>query len=145
MGFELCYLADMPAVLRALAGAEKSIENWWQQLEPTKKHPEGSGKVINALGDGGQLRSRSHAVSGGPAAGHVRHLRDTSRARTARRAALSPREAAKRARAAPAMKGASFGAATSRLRRCARKRVSMDFPFGPPVLACSSINSGPLG
>src|SRR6202035_4856702 len=34
-----------------------------------------------------------------------------SRARTARRAALSPREAAKRARAAPAMKGASFGAA----------------------------------
>ena len=47
-----------------------------------------------------------------------------SRARTARRAALSPREAAKRARAAPAMKGASFGAATSRPRRCARKRVS---------------------
>jgi len=42
MGFELCYLADMPAVLRALAGAEKSIENWWQQLEAAKKHPEGS-------------------------------------------------------------------------------------------------------
>ena len=43
---------------------------------------------------------------------------------TARPAALSPPEAAKRARAAPAMKGASFGAATSRLRRCARKRAS---------------------
>ena len=49
MGFELCYLPEMPAVLRALAGAENSIERWWQQLEATKKHPEGSGKVINAL------------------------------------------------------------------------------------------------
>jgi hypothetical protein len=52
MGFELCYLPDMPdmpAVLRALAGAENSIEKWWQQLEAAKKHPEGSGKVINAL------------------------------------------------------------------------------------------------
>jgi hypothetical protein len=46
------------------------------------------------------------------------------RAKTARSAALSPPGAAKRARAAPAMKGASFGAATSRLRRCARKRAS---------------------
>jgi S-formylglutathione hydrolase FrmB len=33
MGFELCYLPDMPAVLRAIAGAENSIERWWQQLE----------------------------------------------------------------------------------------------------------------
>jgi S-formylglutathione hydrolase FrmB len=49
MGFELCYLPDMPAVLRALAGAENSIERWWQQVETAKKHPEGSGKVINAL------------------------------------------------------------------------------------------------
>ena len=49
MGFELCYLPDMPAVLRALAGTENSIERWWQQLEAAKKHPEGSGKVINAL------------------------------------------------------------------------------------------------
>ena len=49
MGFEVCYLPDMPAVLRALAGAENSIERWWQQLEAAKKHPEGSGKVINAL------------------------------------------------------------------------------------------------
>ena len=37
MGFELCYLPDMPAVLRALAGAENSIERWWQQLEAAKK------------------------------------------------------------------------------------------------------------
>jgi S-formylglutathione hydrolase FrmB len=49
MGFELCYLPDMPAVLRALAAAENSIERWWQQLEAAKKHPEESGKVINAL------------------------------------------------------------------------------------------------
>jgi len=40
MGFELCYLPDMPAVLRALAGA---VEKWWQQLEAAKKHPEGFG------------------------------------------------------------------------------------------------------
>ena len=49
MGFELCYLPDMPAVLRALAGAENSIEHWWCQLEEAQKHPEGSGKVVNAL------------------------------------------------------------------------------------------------
>src|SRR5215469_1266132 len=49
MGFELCYLPDMPAVLRALAGTENSIERWWQQLEAAKKSPDGSGKVINVL------------------------------------------------------------------------------------------------
>jgi hypothetical protein len=49
MGFELCYLPDMPAVLRALAGQENSIERWWQELEAAKKHSEGSGKVMNAL------------------------------------------------------------------------------------------------
>ena len=49
MGFELCYLPDMPAVLRALAGTDNSIERWWQQLEAAQKHPDGSGKVINAL------------------------------------------------------------------------------------------------
>src|SRR5246500_2168974 len=49
MGFGLCYLPDMPAVLRALAGAENSIERWGPELEAAKKHPEGSDKVINAL------------------------------------------------------------------------------------------------
>jgi S-formylglutathione hydrolase FrmB len=49
MGFEVCYLPDMPAVLRALAGVENSIERWWQQLEAAQKHPEGSFKVVNAL------------------------------------------------------------------------------------------------
>jgi S-formylglutathione hydrolase FrmB len=49
MGFEICYLPDMPAVLRALAGAENSIERWWQQLEAAQKNPEGAGKVVNAL------------------------------------------------------------------------------------------------
>jgi hypothetical protein len=49
MGFELCYLPDMPAVLRALAHAGNSIERWWQQLEQAQKHPEGTGKVVNML------------------------------------------------------------------------------------------------
>jgi S-formylglutathione hydrolase FrmB len=49
MGFELCYLPDMPSVLRALAEAGNSIERWWLRLEQALKHPEGSGKVINAL------------------------------------------------------------------------------------------------
>jgi hypothetical protein len=49
LGFELCYLPDMPAVLRTLGGAENSVERWWQQLEATQKHPEGSFKVVNAL------------------------------------------------------------------------------------------------
>src|SRR5690348_9917983 len=46
------------------------------------------------------------------------------RAKTARRAALSLPEAAKRARAAPAMRGASSGPATTHPRRCARKQGS---------------------
>jgi S-formylglutathione hydrolase FrmB len=49
MGFELCYLSDMPAVLRALAGAGNAIEQWWQQFELAEKHPEGSFKVFNIL------------------------------------------------------------------------------------------------
>jgi S-formylglutathione hydrolase FrmB len=49
MGFELCYLPDMPPALRALAGTQSSVERWWQQLEAAKKHPEGSFKVINVL------------------------------------------------------------------------------------------------
>ena len=49
MEFELCYLPDMPAVLRALADAGNSIERWGQQLEQAQKHQEGSGKVVNAL------------------------------------------------------------------------------------------------
>src|ERR1700746_2503572 len=46
------------------------------------------------------------------------------RAKAAWRAALSLREAAKRARAAPAMRGASSDPATTHPRRCARKRTS---------------------
>src|SRR5690348_11093989 len=49
MGFELCYLPDMPAALRALASSENSIERWWQQLEDAKKHPDGAFKVFNVL------------------------------------------------------------------------------------------------
>src|ERR1700758_3383281 len=49
MGFELCYLPDMPAVLRALAGVDNSIDKCGQQLEAAKKHPAGSFRVVNAL------------------------------------------------------------------------------------------------
>lgn len=49
MGFELCYLPEMPAVLRSLAGAGNSIERWWRQLEKAQKHPDGSGQVVNVL------------------------------------------------------------------------------------------------
>lgn len=49
MGFELCYLPDMPAVLRSLAGTDNSIERWWQQLEAARKHPDGAFKVFNVL------------------------------------------------------------------------------------------------
>jgi S-formylglutathione hydrolase FrmB len=49
MGFELCYLPDMPAVLRTLARTDNSIERWWTELEAARKQPEGAGKVINAL------------------------------------------------------------------------------------------------
>ena len=49
MGFELCYLPDMPAALRALSGVDNSIERWWQQLESAQKHPEGAFKVFNVL------------------------------------------------------------------------------------------------
>ena len=48
----------------------------------------------------------------------------TGRAKAARRAALSPPEAAKSARAAPVMRGASSDPATTHPRRCARKRTS---------------------
>jgi S-formylglutathione hydrolase FrmB len=49
MAFELCYLPDMPAVLRALAGVDNSIERWWQKLEAANKSPDGSFKVFNIL------------------------------------------------------------------------------------------------
>src|SRR5437660_1551108 len=49
MGFELCYLPDMPSVLRALAGSEHSIERWQQQAEASREHPAGSRHVMNAL------------------------------------------------------------------------------------------------
>jgi hypothetical protein len=47
MGFELCYLPDMAAaVLRALAGAENSIEHWWQQLDRGRQEASRGSKVL---------------------------------------------------------------------------------------------------
>jgi len=49
MGFELCYLPDMPATLRALAGSDNSIETWWRKLEQARKRPDGIFTVLNVL------------------------------------------------------------------------------------------------
>jgi S-formylglutathione hydrolase FrmB len=49
MGFEWCYLPEMPVVLQGLAKANSSIESWWQELESARKHPEHAGDVINML------------------------------------------------------------------------------------------------
>ena len=49
MGFELCYLPDMPAALRALAGVENSIERWWRQLEASAEAPTARSQVFNML------------------------------------------------------------------------------------------------
>lgn len=49
MGFELCYLPDMPATLRSLAGSNNSIEKWWRGLEEAKKRPDGNFTTLNVL------------------------------------------------------------------------------------------------
>ncbi|HEV7159511.1 MAG TPA: alpha/beta hydrolase-fold protein [Caulobacteraceae bacterium] len=49
MAFALCYLPDMPDVLRALAKAEGSIEAWWTRFEAAPKPSDGAMKVVNIL------------------------------------------------------------------------------------------------
>jgi S-formylglutathione hydrolase FrmB len=49
MAFELCYLPDMPSVLRALERVGNSIERWWTEFEGAKKQPDNAFKVMNAL------------------------------------------------------------------------------------------------
>ena len=49
MGFELCYLPDMPATLRALSEVDNSIERWWHRVEQSKKRPDGVFTVMNVL------------------------------------------------------------------------------------------------
>ncbi len=49
MGFELCYLPDMPATLRSLAGSGNSIEKWWRGLEDARKRPDGNFMTLNVL------------------------------------------------------------------------------------------------
>ena len=49
MGFEWCYLPDMPRALLGLAKSGNSIERWWTELEAARKHPEGAGDVFNIL------------------------------------------------------------------------------------------------
>jgi hypothetical protein len=61
MGFELCYLPDMPAVLRAIAGARTLSSVGGSSSK--RQAPRGFRQSDQRAGDGGQLRSRSHAVS----------------------------------------------------------------------------------
>jgi S-formylglutathione hydrolase FrmB len=49
MGFELCYLPDMPATLRALASSNNSVEKWWRGVEAAKKRPDGIFTALNVL------------------------------------------------------------------------------------------------
>jgi S-formylglutathione hydrolase FrmB len=54
MAFELCYLPDMPDVLRALArnqasGGDGAIEAWWTKFEAAAKPSDGAMKVVNIL------------------------------------------------------------------------------------------------
>src|SRR5262249_32260153 len=49
MGFEWCYLPDMPLALQGLAKADNSIERWWGEFEAARKHPEDAGVVFNML------------------------------------------------------------------------------------------------
>jgi S-formylglutathione hydrolase FrmB len=49
MAFEICYLPDMPAVLRSLARVDNSIERWWTEFETSRKQPDNSFKVMYAL------------------------------------------------------------------------------------------------
>ncbi|HEY5107027.1 MAG TPA: alpha/beta hydrolase-fold protein [Caulobacteraceae bacterium] len=49
MAFELCYVPDMPACLRALAKCDNSIETWWRKFEAAAKPSDGAMKVVNIL------------------------------------------------------------------------------------------------
>src|SRR5262249_26379940 len=48
MGFDRCYMRDMPAALRALA-PDNSIEQWWRKMEEAKKRGGGFFIVMNIL------------------------------------------------------------------------------------------------
>jgi enterochelin esterase-like enzyme len=49
MGFEVCYLQDMPVALNELAKHDRSIENFMRAFEQTKKPKEKEITTINAL------------------------------------------------------------------------------------------------
>jgi S-formylglutathione hydrolase FrmB len=49
MAFELCYLPDMPDVLRALARGDGTIQAWWEKFEAARKPSDGAMKVLNIL------------------------------------------------------------------------------------------------
>jgi S-formylglutathione hydrolase FrmB len=52
MAFELCYLPDLPDVLRALAKGDGTIQTWWTQYEAARKPADDALKVVNILAMG---------------------------------------------------------------------------------------------
>ena len=75
MGFELCYLPDMPAVLRALAGSRQLDRALVAAARSCARSTGGLRQGDQRAGDGGQLRPRPDAVPRHATAGHVRYLR----------------------------------------------------------------------
>ena len=74
MGFEFCYLPDMPAVLRALAGAENSSRNGGS----SSRRPKSIWRVPSRWSTRWRWRPAMIPIprsSWDPAVGHVRHLR----------------------------------------------------------------------
>ncbi|HEV2365462.1 MAG TPA: alpha/beta hydrolase-fold protein [Caulobacteraceae bacterium] len=64
MGFELCYLPDMPDAVRAIAKVEGSIETWWRKFEAAKKTPEGAMKALNIFAMAGHYDPDPQAFLG---------------------------------------------------------------------------------
>jgi len=63
MGFEVCYLPDMPAVLRALAGTENSIERCRSRLTPARSS-RNAGRTGYAKIQSSQSRPRPTTYAG---------------------------------------------------------------------------------
>ena len=49
MGFEWCYLPDLPAALQGLARHGNSIRRWWQAVEAADRFPDEAINVLNML------------------------------------------------------------------------------------------------
>ena len=74
MGFEFCYLPELPGTLRSLAGYGHPIERWWRQLEEAKKRPEGVFTTMNVLAMAASYDPDPFEFLVNAASGHIRYL-----------------------------------------------------------------------